>query len=90
MRYVVVAYDVSDDRRRAKVCDLLSALGQRVNYSVFECLITERQLSELKEKLNKLVPKEQGCVVYYLLCRHCVSHIDRRGAYARPEVVRVV
>lgn len=35
VRRFLIAYDVSDDRRREKVAKLLQHYGQRVQYSVF-------------------------------------------------------
>ncbi|MBR8835369.1 MAG: CRISPR-associated endonuclease Cas2 [Stigonema ocellatum SAG 48.90 = DSM 106950] len=39
----VVAYDVPCDKRRKKISDLLEGYGQRVQYSVFECLLTQNK-----------------------------------------------
>ncbi|OIP31774.1 MAG: CRISPR-associated endonuclease Cas2, partial [Deltaproteobacteria bacterium CG2_30_43_15] len=49
-QYLVVAYDIADDKRRNKICDILSAYGQRVNYSVFECFLGARDILRLKNK----------------------------------------
>ena len=35
--YVVVSYDITNDRRRLKVMKTLEGFGERVQYSVFEC-----------------------------------------------------
>ena len=40
----VVAYDISDDKRRLKVVKILEKSGIRINYSVFECMLTRTQL----------------------------------------------
>lgn len=40
----VVAFDVSDDRRRTKMARLLEAHGERVQKSVFELVLTAREL----------------------------------------------
>jgi len=34
-------YDIPSDKRRKKVSDLLEGYGQRVQYSVFECVLTQ-------------------------------------------------
>lgn len=43
---VVVAYDITDDRRREDVAMLLSGYGPRVQLSVFECEV--RSADELR------------------------------------------
>ena len=40
-QFVVVAYDVADNRRRQKIAKTLEQYGLRCNESVFECLLTE-------------------------------------------------
>ena len=34
---VLIAYDVTSDRRRSKIARLLANHGERIQYSVFEC-----------------------------------------------------
>lgn len=69
---ILVAYDVSTEtaegqrrlRRVAKVCE---AYGQRVQKSVFECLISAVQLEELKHKLQReMDPAEDSLRLYRL------------------------
>lgn len=38
MLFYVVVYDISSDKQRKKVSDLLEGYGLRVQYSVFECV----------------------------------------------------
>jgi CRISPR-associated protein Cas2 len=47
--FVIVAYDVADDRRRSHVVKLLEKVGVRINYSVFECMLTDSQFEKLQE-----------------------------------------
>jgi CRISPR-associated protein Cas2 len=37
--FCVIAYDIQDDRKRAKVSKLLEKHGYRINFSVFECML---------------------------------------------------
>ncbi len=69
---VLVAYDVATDdaagRRRlhrvAKVCE---AFGQRVQKSVFECVISETELARLEARLGRLIdPSRDSLRVYRL------------------------
>jgi len=43
----VLAYDVADDRRRARMAKFLEARGQRVQESVFEVLASADELDAL-------------------------------------------
>ena len=69
---VLVAYDISTEsasgqvrlRRVAKVCE---AYGQRVQKSVFECLINEVQFELLKrDLLAEIDPRKDSVRVYRL------------------------
>lgn len=52
-RHYIVVYDISDDRERLAVADLLSSYGVRVQFSVFECRLTLKRHNELSLELEK-------------------------------------
>ena len=37
--FILVTYDIKDDKKRNKVCNILKDYGNRVQYSVFECYL---------------------------------------------------
>lgn len=90
-RMIVVAYDISNDRRRAKTVKILERVGVRVNFSVFECMLTERQYESLRNDLLQVISLKEDTVVYYPICLNCYSQIvyqpQKRESY---PVVRVV
>lgn len=43
----IIAYDVSDTRRRKRLCRKLKAWSLDGQYSVFECLLTPREATAL-------------------------------------------
>ncbi len=63
---LLVMYDISNDRKRTKVEKLLSSYGVRVNYSVFECMVTKTELKRLTEKLKNLTDKKDNIRIYIL------------------------
>lgn len=86
----VIAYDITDDLRRSRIVKVMERHGTRVNYSVFECLLTDVQLRKLQEKIAGLMHPSEDCVIYYPLCLDCYSKI----AYypkrtSKPKVVAV-
>ena len=78
---IVVAYDVSDDRRRNRVMKLLLKYGSRINYSVFECMVTDAQLKELQKAVLTKIDVKEDSVVYYPICVNCYSKV----CYQRPS-----
>ncbi len=80
-KFVVVAYDIANDKRRTKIEKKLKTFGMRANYSVFECMLTNIQLNELKEWLYKTVSKKEDVVLIYPLCNNCVGTKEYIGAF---------
>lgn len=72
--FIVVCYDVPDDRRRTKASNVLKGFGTRVQKSVFECDISPKHFEKLQQRLGKVLTEEDG-LRYYLLCAECVPKI---------------
>ena len=69
---VLITYDVSTmnatgKRRLQKIAKICQNHGQRVQNSVFECVVDNTQLAELKIKLKETInPKEDSLRIYQL------------------------
>jgi len=53
------------------VCKLLKDYGERVQYSVFECMLRPNDLKRMQERLKPLLAPEEGDVRFYRLCDSC-------------------
>jgi CRISPR-associated protein Cas2 len=70
--FVVISYDVPDDKRRLKVAKLLLDFGAtRVQRSVFECHLAAPHLERLRARLAKLHRAEEDSIRIYSLCESC-------------------
>lgn len=84
---VLITYDVSvatDSgkgrlRRVAKQC---VNYGQRVQNSVFECLIEPAQFAELRHRLESIIDPETDSLRYYLLGNNWKNRVEHVGAKA--------
>ena len=74
--FYVVTYDIGDDKRRDKVMRLLESLGTRMNYSVFECMLTDIQYRRMCQQLEKMVVRREDWVNIYPLCTECYARIE--------------
>ena len=74
--FYVIAYDIGDDRRRDKVVKVLEKVGTRVNFSVFECMLTEVQYNKVYSQLEKIVVRREDKVIIYPICTECYARID--------------
>ena len=75
MLFYVVVYDIPCDKRRKKISDLLEGCGQRVQYSVFECVLTSAKYDELRQRLRPKV-KSEDSVRFYPLSRHTLNQVE--------------
>lgn len=65
-RYLV-CYDIAAPSRIAKVCRLLKAEGQHVQYSVFLCSLTWPELQALKSRLAEIIDHREDDIRLYPL-----------------------
>lgn len=64
-RRYLVAYDISQDRRRDRVAKTLEGYGDRVQYSVFAVDVRPARLVRLRQELERLIDGASDSV---LLC----------------------
>ena len=81
----VVCYDISNDRVRTKIEKVLSGYGMRVQFSVFECILTAMEKEELVRELKKIFNNPKVNVVVdsiciYRICEACKAKTERIGA----------
>lgn len=82
--FVVVSYDIVDDKRRLKAAKVLLDYGaQRVQRSVFEGYVTARNLAGLRQRLLRVIDLEEDSVRFYRLCGGCQAEVERLGV-AQP------
>ena len=69
---VLVTYDVNTEspggkKRLHRVAKICQNFGQRVQNSVFECLVDPTQLIELKYQIQKEIDNDKDSIRYYYL-----------------------
>lgn len=82
---VLVSYDVAMNnkkgpkrlRRVAKACQ---DYGQRVQYSVFECIVDPAQWTALRERLIKEINDEEDSLRFYFLGSNWRRRVEHIGA----------
>jgi CRISPR-associated protein Cas2 len=90
--FLVVSYDVPQDRRRGRVRKVLEDYGERVQYSVFECRLRAKDLERLQERLQPIIVPKEDDVRFYHLCESCTrkARIWGRRRRRRPREAVVV
>jgi CRISPR-associated protein Cas2 len=77
--FVVVSYDIPNDKRRTKVMKLLKNYGNHVQYSVFECDVKREVFLVLRARLGKLLAPKEDNVRFYFLDADAVAKIECVG-----------
>lgn len=88
--FVIVSYDVvtSDDtgqRRLRRVARACLDYGQRVQYSVFECIVDPAQWTMLKNRLISEIDPEKDSLRFYYLGSNWKRRVEHIGAKAGIE-----
>ncbi len=92
MIFVVVSYDIPNDRRRTRVARVLLDYGSRVQYSVFECRIEAKHYERMCARLKKEIDEKEDSVRFYQLCQACLKTVKIIGQgqiEPEPQVVIV-
>jgi len=91
-QFIIVSYDIADEKRLRKVALCLEDYGQRVQYSVFECYLTESQLNRLNTRLKKLIEPEEDKLRLYILCEKDVARVivDGKGEISKNKDYHIV
>jgi CRISPR-associated protein Cas2 len=79
----VIAYNISDDRRRARVAAVLQAYGDRVQRSVFIATAGEDVLGEARDRISQIINPQTDSVYIFRQCAPCWEAV---GIYGQATV----
>lgn len=63
--FVLIIYDIVDNRKRVKFAKLLSGYGKRVQKSAFEAMLTTQRYNKLIEEIPGYIDKTEDNVRIY-------------------------
>ena len=68
----------------------VESIGTRMNFSVFECMLTDIQYCNMCKRLEKLIVKREDWVNIYPLCTECYARITYIPDIKKKEPVKIV
>ena len=85
---VLVSYDVSTidksgARRLRRIAKICQNYGQRVQYSVFECIVDPAQWTQMRQLLIDVFDEKQDSLRFYFMganWKHRVEHVGAKEA----------
>jgi CRISPR-associated protein Cas2 len=83
--FVLVSYDVKTEdavgrRRLRRIAKACQDFGQRVQYSVFECVVDPAQWTRLRHRLLKEMNPEEDSLRFYFLGSNWRNRVEHVGA----------
>ena len=82
---VLISYDVATtdqegQRRLRRVAQVCKNYGQRVQYSVFECILDPAQWTRMRQRLADVIDPEQDSLRFYFLGANWQKRVEHIGA----------
>ena len=81
----IVAYDISDPKRLARVAKVCEDYGVRVQYSVFECRLDEDEFTDFWLKLLEEIDEDEDRMVAYKIDARCAKETLTAGTMVCSE-----
>ena len=82
--WYLVCYDIRDPKRWRRCFSLLKGYGESLQYSVFRCRLTKRQLERMRWELEKELASEDSLMIVGL-CNSCTSKLVARNTKVQWE-----
>jgi CRISPR-associated protein Cas2 len=79
--WYLVCYDIRCQKRWRKAYKLLEGYGERIQYSIFRCWLTQRSREKLRWQLEEVLSQEDDLLLIRL-SRQCVQDLPK---YNRPN-----
>ncbi len=85
--FVLVIYDISDNRRRASLAKILAGFGYRVQESAFEAMLTKGQLAKLVARIDRFAIDCDNIRIYKIRGVAAVTFYGRGRLVSAEEFV---
>lgn len=78
-QFILITYDISSDKRRTKLHNALLNYGTPVQYSVFECLLDEKEEKKMRQAVKRIIRPRKDHVRFYAICQSCLKKFESSG-----------
>ncbi|ACV77648.1 CRISPR-associated endonuclease Cas2 [Nakamurella multipartita] len=84
---VIVAYDISEDNRRARLAAVLQAYGDRIQKSVFVLSADQPLIDDLHRRARDIIDLDRDSVYFFRQCAPCWESVGVVGqaTVAEPQ-----
>ena len=85
--FVLIIYDIIDNRKRLRLSKLLLGYGFRIQKSAFEAIIPKKKYYELLERLKAFASSEDSIRVYKIIGKGQVTNFGRTAIEEAEDII---
>ena len=84
---MIVAYDIANPKRLNRVAKIIKDYGNRVQKSIFEVTVDEKNFMEMKTRIENEIVFEEDGVKFFPLCKKCAATLENigNGVFIDPD-----
>jgi CRISPR-associated protein Cas2 len=75
-KWYLLCYDIRDDKRYRRAIKVIKGYGERLQYSVFRCRLSQASLEKVRLELFQVLAVEDNILIIEL-CSRCVDRISK-------------
>lgn len=87
--FVLIIYDICENKKRLKLVRLLQGYGFRVQKSAFEAIITKKKYKKLLQELLFFESSEDSIRVYKIIGKGQVINIGKETDQEQEDIVLI-
>jgi CRISPR-associated protein Cas2 len=88
--FYVVAYDITDNKRRNKLSRYLKGFCFRNQFSLFECHLDQKRYNLMEQIIESTINKKEDNIKIYYLCKDCFKKIKTFGISNITEEKKII
>ncbi len=84
---MIVAYDIADPKRLAKIAKVMKDYGTRVQKSIFEVTARGKVFYQMRQRVEEIIVPQKDGVKYFPLCEKCAGMVEiiGQGIFLDPD-----
>ena len=85
--YVLIIYDIVDDKRRRALVKLMKSFGFRVQKSAFEAHLSESKYNKMMSKITPIAKEDDSIRVYKIRGKGAITVIGKDDTAENEDVI---
>ena len=85
--FVLIIYDIVENKKRVKLSKLLLGYGFRIQKSALEATITKKKYRELLGRLPAFASEEESILVYKIIGKGQVTTFGKKSENEQEDVI---